>query len=138
MYKLTQHDNIIRLSDGACIPPAVDNTDYKNYLKWVAEGGVPEPYVPPPLTSADFETAIDKHVDKVANSFGYTSIYTAVSYRNDPHQKFSAEAEALFQWRSAVWVKALEVQADVLEGQIPQPTTVEELIEMLPLPPTNS
>jgi len=30
-------------SDGWVIPFAPDNTDYQEYLKWVAEGGVPEP-----------------------------------------------------------------------------------------------
>ena len=34
---------IKRLSDGACIPFAPDNTDYQEYLKWVEEGNTPEP-----------------------------------------------------------------------------------------------
>ena len=47
MYKL-QHgfanqENLIRLSDNANIPFDPANTDYQEYLKWVAEGGVPEP-----------------------------------------------------------------------------------------------
>ena len=25
------------------IPPALDNTDYQEYLEWVAEGNTPEP-----------------------------------------------------------------------------------------------
>lgn len=32
-----------RLSDGAYIPFDPANTDYQQYLKWVAEGGVPLP-----------------------------------------------------------------------------------------------
>jgi len=32
-----------RLSDNAFIPFDPANTDYQEYLKWVAEGGVPEP-----------------------------------------------------------------------------------------------
>jgi hypothetical protein len=34
---------ILRLSDNACIPFDPANTDYQEYLKWVSEGGVPEP-----------------------------------------------------------------------------------------------
>ena len=30
-------------SDGWTIPLNLDNTDYQEYLKWVAEGNTPEP-----------------------------------------------------------------------------------------------
>lgn len=33
-------DCVVRLSDGALIPFAPDNTDYQAYLKYIAEGGV--------------------------------------------------------------------------------------------------
>jgi hypothetical protein len=36
-------NGVKRLSDGAVIPFAPDNTDYQSYLKWVAEGGQPLP-----------------------------------------------------------------------------------------------
>ena len=49
MYKLSKdpisqvQNQIIRLTDNACIPFDPDNTDYQAYLKWVAEGNTPLP-----------------------------------------------------------------------------------------------
>jgi len=49
MYKLLKDtpmgpaQMIHRLTDGAFIPFAPDNTDYQEYLKWLAEGNEPLP-----------------------------------------------------------------------------------------------
>ena len=34
---------IVRISDEACIPFDPLNTDYQDYLEWLAEGNTPQP-----------------------------------------------------------------------------------------------
>ena len=54
MYKLFkdiitgQETSVIRLSDNACIPFDPANTDYQEFLKYQAEGGVVLPADPLP------------------------------------------------------------------------------------------
>ena len=47
MYKLRNYPlggkDIMRLSDNAFIPFDPSNTDYQQYLKWLAEGNTPLP-----------------------------------------------------------------------------------------------
>ena len=45
MYKLlnSKFTGIRRISDNAYIPMDPANTDYQEYLKWLAEGNTPEP-----------------------------------------------------------------------------------------------
>ena len=39
----TKEDNVvIRSPDNAAVPKDNSNSDYQNYLKWVAEGNTPE------------------------------------------------------------------------------------------------
>jgi hypothetical protein len=47
MYQLTRSAALVRIEDEAHIPADDGNTDYQQYLAWVAEGNTPAPYVPP-------------------------------------------------------------------------------------------
>jgi hypothetical protein len=43
MFQGSEPKSIKRLIDNASIPFDPANTDYQEYLKWVAEGNTPEP-----------------------------------------------------------------------------------------------
>ena len=50
MYEIYSNQfgvHIVRVSDGAEIPEDPNNSDYKEYLIWVAAGNVAQPYTPP-------------------------------------------------------------------------------------------
>jgi hypothetical protein len=45
-YQLAQFDMVIRVEDQTHIPPDPANRDRIEYEQWLADGGVPDPYVP--------------------------------------------------------------------------------------------
>ena len=47
-YQLTASDMVIRTRDNVNIPNDPANRDRIKYDKWLADGNVPDPYVPPP------------------------------------------------------------------------------------------
>jgi hypothetical protein len=66
MYQLQQSafafgdaQSVLRLSDGASIPFASDNTDYAAYLEWVKAGNTPEPAPAPPAPGPDYKGFYD-------------------------------------------------------------------------------
>lgn len=44
MYKITATGMIVRVADGAFIPPDPRNKDYQEYLVWVAQGNTAAAY----------------------------------------------------------------------------------------------
>jgi hypothetical protein len=49
-YQLTATETILRTADGSSIPADPANRDYAEYLQWLEDGGVPDPYVEPPAS----------------------------------------------------------------------------------------
>jgi hypothetical protein len=54
MYQLTSGDTILRLADGASIPQAPGNRDFRLYLEWLEAGNTPEPAPPAPAPGPDY------------------------------------------------------------------------------------
>jgi hypothetical protein len=76
MYQLTTSTSIIRLSDGAFIPPDPANTDYAAYLEWVEAGNTPEPApAPEPVPALTTEQKLEAAgltVTELKELFGLT------------------------------------------------------------------
>ena len=70
MYKMTNRDTIIRLSDMAFIPADPANTDYANYLIWLSAGNIPAPAdIPPPPTYQQLRAA-EYNLKSTGEQFG--------------------------------------------------------------------
>lgn len=71
MYKLLNYsDCILRISDGANIPPDNRNNDYKEYLEWIAKGNKPLPADPLPNNNEEIQKQLDQ---KQADEYYYNN-----------------------------------------------------------------
>jgi len=57
-YQLSATDSVLRTADGAWIPNDPANRDRVEYDQWLADGGVPDPYVPPPAAAPPPEAQV--------------------------------------------------------------------------------
>jgi predicted RNase H-like HicB family nuclease len=85
----------------------------------------------PEQTIKRLESAIDTHLDAVAQSYRYESIRTMVSYENDPNPKFHNEGQAAKRFRSACYTTAIDTLEAVTTGLM-LPPTEKELVALMP------
>jgi len=86
MYKLKSR-GVMRLSDGALIPPDTTNADWQTYLAWIADGHTPLPADPPPAPidlsdSNNLEKAIKATLLCVAQVGGLTTQQIRTMFKN--------------------------------------------------------
>jgi len=67
VYQLTTTDIVIRTADQTYIPNDPTNHDRAEYEQWLADGGVPDPYVPPqvPQVPAPETTVLYDHENRL-------------------------------------------------------------------------
>jgi hypothetical protein len=136
-YQLTQYNTIIRLDDNANIPMDPGNTDYQDYLAWVALGNTPEPVPAPPAPTHQeitltIQTGVQQWLDQTAQSKGYDSAMSCITYLSSSNATFAAEANSMLHWRDAVWNQCYALLAQ-WTANTPSPLpTVESTIALLP------
>ncbi len=99
-------------------------------------GELPAPVVrAPEAITGDYTQAVQTHLDRVAQSWGYDNILTAVTYAGENAVKaFDDEGKALRAWRSRVWSAARQTLADVKDGKTSAPTVADFLASLPPAP----
>ena len=100
-----------------------------DYVTSTVDGWVNVPISDDAL-KARYQLAIQQFMNAKARERGYDSMTTAVTYAGDKHATFAAEAAALKDWRSDVWVYSLAELAKVIAKERPIPTIAEFLAEL--------
>jgi hypothetical protein len=80
-YQLTATDSsVIRTADNACIPNDPANRDYAAYQQWLADGGVPDPYIEPepqPEVPSPEQQVLFDHENRLLAMEGYPPLTVA-------------------------------------------------------------
>lgn len=93
---------------------------------------VPKPALPvsPQLTQADYESALDAHLDSVAKADRWSNRFTFVARAGYPNN-WQQKAIAFGTWMDTCNIMAYELLLKVEAGTVPAPT-IEEFIAGLP------
>jgi len=85
-------------------------------------------------TASDYRDAVQVHLDKLAQGYGYDSIASAVTYAEEPSvPKFQAEGIAFRALRSLSWAYCYAQLDAVTAGARAQPSVAELIAELPPL-----
>jgi hypothetical protein len=109
-----------------------DPADIELWLDvWRAEKArrVVPPEPPRPLTQADYERAVQAHLDAAARGRGYDGILSASSYAATANP-FQSESQSFLNWRAACWAHCYQALADVQAGTRSMPTIPDLLAEL--------
>lgn len=107
MYKLTQTESVIRLSDSACIPFAEGNTDYQQYLAWVAEGNEPEAADP----------VVEPIPQVVSKAQGLLELYARGLLEQIETYMLTASVPEMIAWKN---IQQFEYDSPMLNGLLGQ------------------
>lgn len=82
---------------------------------------------------AEYEAAVQAHLDATARTRGYDNMLSACSYASGTHPKFSVEGKDCLAWRAAVWESAYQILTDVKSGVRSLPAIDEVIAELPPM-----
>ncbi|MGZ8172877.1 MULTISPECIES: hypothetical protein [Methylobacter] len=88
------------------------------------------------LTIADYEKAVQDHLDNTAKVRGYGDDRTSptisiATYDNDPNPRFANDAATFKSWRSSVWTHCYDLLSAVESGTRVAPS-IDALLAELP------
>lgn len=93
MFKRTNTSTILRLADNANIPAEPANSDYAEYLRWVASGNTPQPADVPVIGVPQSVTRFQARA-ALSRAGLFTTVHTAMT-------AFAVDDERRLAWEDA-------------------------------------
>jgi hypothetical protein len=93
----------------------------------------PQPDTPQQIIAC-LTAAIQRRLDEAAQSRGYDSILSAVTYIDSSVPQFAADAREFIDCRDDTWATATQIMGEAMAGKRPVPTEAE-LMALLPAVP---